>query len=99
LGVYSDRIGDVYSGRIDNSARRLASAQGVLRQWQPGFDASSLAWRRYDHAVAVDEFEPLADRDQPNPAARTLRIGTDAAIDNLQANLDSVRVMTPSSAL
>ena len=65
------------------------STSSVQPQWHPGFDASSLAWTRYDHAVAVDEFEPLADRHQPNPAARnrTLRIEADPAIDDLQTNL------------
>ena len=37
----------------------------------------------------LTSFEPLADRHQPNPAARngTLRIEADPAIDDVQTNL------------
>jgi hypothetical protein len=58
-------------------------------QWHPRFDASSLAWPRYDHAVAVHQFEPLADCHQSDPTAPndTLRIEADPAIDNVQTNL------------
>ena len=55
----------------------------------PGFNAGALTRTRHDQAVALDEFEPLANRHQANPAARTgtVRIEATTVTDDVQPNL------------
>ena len=75
------------SGAGDAERKRAAAKRPS--EWHPGFDPSSLPWTGSDSAVAVYEFEPLADRHQPDPVARNgaLRIEAHTAIDDLQTNL------------